>query len=179
MSLQLAYNDFESEKPTLDFAARSEGTSWSVAFTHEPVRTWSYLLSYARNDLETEADVIFDGDGFGSTFDGRSIFDGDTTVVEGAIRFQPSPAWRFVLSYLASDAEYTESSLSNDPAAPSTVPSILDITQDWMRAEARARYTFASGQFVGTTVGAIDYDELNDDLDYDGVLLELHVGTTF
>ena len=183
MNITLSWLDYEYEKPSSEFAARSEGTTWSVAFQHAPSERIDYMLRYANQDVESFAEVIYDGAGFGGPTalitDATSFYTTDNDYIEARINYRPSPVWRFFLHYGSSDAEGRNESDGTDLNAVPAVPSTLRIVQDYVRSELGGRYTLGSGLFFGAELGIFDYDDRNDLLDYDGTSIVLHAGLEF
>jgi hypothetical protein len=183
MNIDLAYLDFENRNTAPDFRMPSsrwnslvEGSTWSAAFWHKANKMVSYTFRYAEQEVDSMVGVVIDQDDFGGAVEaGDSIFNNDNTQYSGQVNLDWAEAWKTFVRYWFAEAD-GNNLLSGEISG---VVNDRPLGQEFRNAEIGLTYSFGGGIFVGASLRDIDYDDVNDLLDYDGQIFTLRLGTTF
>jgi hypothetical protein len=175
LNLTLTWLDFENRHPVADEFSKTTGTTWAAAFWHRPSELWDYFVRYSNQELDGYAEVILDGAGFGSVFDGLTAFATDNDYLTARVNVRPTRAWLIFARYTLARAD----GLNSAEGPEEGLPSVLSIVQDYSDAELGVTRFLKSKLYFGGSLRLLDYDDANDLLDYDGTIVTVHIGTSF
>ncbi len=174
MTIGATYSDFENTNPVFD--SSSEGTYWSLAFSHQAGQRLNYTLSYAEQDIDTATPIVFDTAAFGGTDTGDTLFDVDHTQGSAQINYDFTSAWRSFLRYSMTEAE------GDNVFVGDTTGVISEglIQEEYSDVEVGLSYHFPSGLYVGGSYRDFEYDDDGNELvPYDGEIFTIRAGLTF
>ncbi len=182
MRLDLSFLDFETRNaapdirnPGSNWDALSDGTNWSVGWSHQANEKVQYMLRYAEQDIRSDVAVLFDTAGFFGVEPGRSIFDNRNDQILAQMNFRSGESWRGFLR-----GSFTESD-GNNPLIGDVNGLVNDLVigQKYEDVEFGMDYHLPSGIYLGASVRGFDYGDNNGLLDYSGEILTVRGGTRF
>jgi hypothetical protein len=188
LQIDLGFTGYDNENLGVDFrqadcsapgadiddgcwASRADGESFSARISHRPGGGVDYWFSWARSDVDSVVRVRFDTDDFfNSAENGDSTYANVSTELAGRINIRWHESWKLFLSARLNDAD------GHNRIAGTTYSNTVDILQDFSDVEAGLTRSFANGMYVGGRLRMFDYDDVNDNLDYDGEVVSFVVG---
>ena len=135
------------------------------------------MSSVHQQQIDSDVRVVFDQDQgvFGTVEDGNSIFDNDNTQWSARVNVDCTERWSGYVQYWMTESD-------GDDLLIGDVTGLLNnemIGQEYRDIGLGVTYNFPTGVFVGAGFRDLDYDDLNDLLDYDGQIFTIRGGTTF
>jgi hypothetical protein len=177
LRIGLTYTDFENENEQLARSSRTEGTSGAASVWHKVNDRFDYMVSYTMQEIDTQADILFDTGGFGATETGDTFFDADLTSLMAQFNFKLTDAWTGFARYMMSESDGDNIFIGD--GATGLLSSGL-VNQDYNDWEAGLTYKLPSGLRIGGSVRGFDYEDTDNPLlDYDGLIFTARAGIAF